>query len=219
MAEESFELPFFSFSPTPLSVGQRYIKAAIDFVGALALLALLALPMAIIALLIGLCSKGSILFRQERGGLHGRRFVMYKFRTMVPDAEQLQRDLAKRKEMSGPVFKLTNDPRVTRWGRWLRRASFDELPQLINVLKGHMSLVGPRPLPLTETAEIKGPLRRRFSMKPGMTGLSQSSGRSNVDFAEWMRLDLEYADNWSLRLDLQILLRTILAVLSGQGAH
>lgn len=217
--EESFELPFFSFSPTPLYVGQRYAKAVIDFVGALVLLALFALPMAVIANVIRLSSKGPMLFKQERSGLHCRRFVMYKFRTMIADAEERQPELASRNEMSGPVFKLTDDPRVTPIGRWLRRASLDELPQLINILKGDMSLVGPRPLPLSETAQIKGPLRRRFSMKPGITGLWQCSGRSNVDFAEWMRLDLEYVDNWSLRLDLQILVQTIVAVLSGKGAH
>jgi exopolysaccharide biosynthesis polyprenyl glycosylphosphotransferase len=217
--EESFDLPFFSFSPTPLYVGKRYIKEVIDVAGAAALLGLFAAPMALIAILIKLGSNGPVLFRQERGGLHGRRFVMHKFRTMVPDADRLRTDLAARNQMSGPVFKLANDPRITRWGRWLRRASLDELPQLFNVLKGDMSLVGPRPLPLSETAQIKGPLRRRFSMKPGMTGLWQCSGRSRVDFAEWMRLDLEYVDNWSLRLDLQILVKTILAVLSGKGAH
>ena len=217
--EESFELPFFCFSPTPLYVGQRYIKSVSDFAGALALLTLLALPMTFVALLIKSCSRGSVLFRQERGGLHGRRFAMYKFRTMVPDADRLQGELARRNQMSGPVFKLANDPRVTRWGKWLRRASLDELPQLLNVLKGDMSLVGPRPLPLAETAQIKGPLRRRFSMKPGMTGLWQSSGRSSVDFADWMRLDLEYVDNWSLRLDLKILFKTVVAVISGKGAH
>ncbi len=217
--ENSFDLPFFSFSPTPLYVGQRSAKGLLDFVGALALLALLALPMALIALVIKAGCAGPVLFRQERGGRHGRRFVMYKFRTMIAEAEKQQGQLAERNEMSGPVFKLTNDPRVTHLGRWLRRLSLDEIPQLINVLKGDMSLVGPRPLPLAESAQIKGSLRRRFSMKPGMTGLWQCSGRSTVDFDEWMRLDLEYVDNWSLRLDLQILQKTVFAVLSRKGAH
>jgi len=217
--EESFELPFFSFAPTPLYVGQRYVKSVIDFFGALALLAVFALPMAVIALGVKLSSRGPVLFRQERGGLHGRRFWMDKFRTMIAGADKLKTQLAEKNEMSGPVFKVAGDPRVTPVGRWLRRSSLDELPQLLNVLKGEMSLVGPRPLPLSESAAIKGPLRRRFSMKPGMTGLWQASGRSNLDFHDWMRLDLEYVDNWSLRLDLQILLRTIVAVLSGKGAH
>ena len=217
--EQSFDLPFFSFAPTPLYVGRRYVKSLIDFFGALALLAIFALPMALIALAVKLSSRGPILFRQERGGIHGRRFWMEKFRTMVPEADKLKLTLAAKNEMSGPVFKVAVDPRVTNIGRWLRRSSIDELPQLFNVLKGEMSLVGPRPLPLSESAAIKGPLRRRFSMKPGMTGLWQASGRSNVDFHDWMRLDLEYVDNWSLRLDFQIALRTIAAVLSGKGAH
>jgi exopolysaccharide biosynthesis polyprenyl glycosylphosphotransferase len=217
--EESFDLPFFSFSPTPLSVGRRYVKEVIDVAGALALLTLLALPMALIGVLIRLGSGGPVLFRQERGGRHGRRFTMYKFRTMIPEADRIQGELADRNQMSGPVFKIANDPRVTLWGGWLRRASLDELPQLINVLKGDMSLVGPRPLPLAQAAQIKGPLRRRFSMKPGITGLWQSGGRSGVDFADWMKLDLEYVDNWSLRLDCRIVFRTVLAVLSGKGAH
>src|ERR1044071_9097690 len=156
---------------------------------------------------VKLSSRGLVLFRQERGGLHGRRFYMNKFRTMIAGAENLKAELTERNQMSGPVFKLTQDPRVTPIGKWLRRTSLDELPQLINVLKGDMSLVGPRPLPLAESAAIQGPLRRRFSMKPGMTGLWQASGRSSVDFEEWMRLDLDYVGNWSLRLDAQILLR------------
>ncbi|HEY1370972.1 MAG TPA: sugar transferase [Candidatus Binatia bacterium] len=217
--EVSYDMPFFSFAPTPLYVGQRYAKSVFDFFGALALLAVFALPMALIAIVVRLSSRGPVLFRQERGGLHGRRFCMNKFRTMVVGAENLQAELAGRNQMSGPVFKLAKDPRVTAIGGWLRRTSIDELPQLINVLKGDMSLVGPRPLPLSESAAIEGPLRRRFSMKPGMTGLWQASGRSSVDFHDWMRLDLEYVDNWSLRLDAQILLRTVIAVLTGRGAH
>lgn len=217
--EESFDFPFFSFSPTPIYVGQRYVKAYIDFFGALVMLVLFALPMIVITLLVKLTSKGPVLFKQERGGHHGRPFRMFKFRTMVPDAEERREELLDENEMSGPVFKLTNDPRVTVLGRWLRRMSLDELPQLINVLKGDMSLVGPRPLPVGETAQIKGSLRRRLSMKPGITGLWQSSGRSKVDFAEWMRLDLEYVDNWSLLLDFKILVKTIFAVLSGEGAR
>jgi lipopolysaccharide/colanic/teichoic acid biosynthesis glycosyltransferase len=212
-------MPFFSFAPTPLYVGQRYAKSVLDFFGALALLAVFAVPMMLIATVVKLSSRGPVLFRQERGGLHGRRFYMNKFRTMIAGAENLKAELTERNQMSGPVFKLAQDPRVTPIGKWLRRTSLDELPQLINVLKGDMSLVGPRPLPLAESAAIQGPLRRRFSMKPGMTGLWQASGRSSVDFEEWMRLDLDYVDNWSLRLDAQILLRTVVAVLSGKGAH
>ena len=145
---------------------------------------------------------------------------MLKFRTMVTNAEQLKHELAKLNEMSGPVFKVTNDPRVTPIGRFLRKWSIDELPQLWNVFRGEMSLVGPRPLPVDEVARFDDMAhRRRLSVKPGLTCLWQVSGRNNVtDFKEWVRLDLHYIDNWSLWLDLKILLRTVPAVLSGAGA-
>src|SRR6185503_11173340 len=145
---------------------------------------------------------------------------MYKFRSMVTDAEQLKHELAVLNEMDGPVFKVTNDPRVTRFGRFLRRYSFDELPQLWNVLRGEMSLVGPRPLPVDEVQRFDDLAhRRRLSVKPGLTCLWQVSGRNNVrDFRDWVRLDLEYIDNWSLWLDFKILVRTIPVVLVGTGA-
>ena len=145
---------------------------------------------------------------------------MYKFRTMVTDAEQLQAELAALNEMSGPVFKMTKDPRVTRVGRWLRKFSLDELPQLYNVLRLEMSLVGPRPLPVDEVRRFDDLAhRRRLSVKPGLTCSWQISGRNNVsDFREWVRLDLEYIDNWSLWLDLKILWRTVPIVLAGTGA-
>ena len=145
---------------------------------------------------------------------------MYKFRSMVTNAEQLKHELAVLNEMDGPVFKVTNDPRVTRFGRFLRRYSFDELPQLWNVLRGEMSLVGPRPLPVDEVRRFDDLAhRRRLSVKPGLTCLWQISGRNNVtDFKDWVRLDLEYIDNWSIWLDFKILVRTIPIVLSGTGA-
>jgi lipopolysaccharide/colanic/teichoic acid biosynthesis glycosyltransferase len=145
---------------------------------------------------------------------------MYKFRSMVTDAEQLRHELAVLNEMEGPVFKVTNDPRVTRFGRILRKYSFDELPQLWNVLRGEMSLVGPRPLPVDEVKRFDDLAhRRRLSVKPGLTCLWQISGRNNVtDFKDWVRLDLEYIDNWSIWLDFKILLQTIPIVLSGTGA-
>jgi lipopolysaccharide/colanic/teichoic acid biosynthesis glycosyltransferase len=146
---------------------------------------------------------------------------MYKFRTMVSNAEQLKQELAALNEMTGPVFKVSNDPRVTPIGRFLRKFSVDELPQLFNVLRGEMSLVGPRPLPVDEVRQFSDLAhRRRLSVKPGITCLWQISGRNNVsDFKEWVRLDLEYIDNWSLWLDLKILLRTIPVVLTGAGAR
>ncbi len=215
--------PVIVFRTGPDASWQALAKNVIDFVGALLLLLLFTfvipvLPLA--ALLIKLTSKDSILFRQQRAGLNGQPFTMLKFRTMVTNAEQLQQELTQLNEMSGPVFKVTNDPRITPVGRFLRKYSIDEFPQLINVLRGEMSLVGPRPLPVHEVKRFDDPAdRRRLSVKPGLTCLWQVSGRNNVtDFKEWVRLDLEYIDNWSLWLDLKILVRTIPAVLAGSGA-
>ena len=197
-------------------------KRVIDVAGALVLILLFTvipiLPLA--ALLVKLSSRGPIFFRQQRSGLNGQPFVMYKFRTMVTNAEQLKHELASLNEMSGPVFKVTNDPRVTKIGRWLRKKSIDEFPQLLNVLRGEMSLVGPRPLPVDEVARFDDLAhRRRLSVKPGLTCLWQVSGRNDVsDFKEWVRLDLEYIDNWSLWLDFKILWLTIPVVLLGKGA-
>jgi exopolysaccharide biosynthesis polyprenyl glycosylphosphotransferase len=218
--DEFYGRPVLIFRSVPEAPWQGFFKQILDFVGAAVLLAIFALPMLLIALAIRLSSPGPVLFRQVRCGLNGRPFTMLKFRSMVTDAEQRKAELAAFNEMTGPVFKLTNDPRVTRVGRFLRRWSLDELPQLINVLRGEMSLVGPRPLPVDEVARFNDRQhRRRLSVKPGLTCLWQVSGRNNVrDFKEWVRLDLEYIDNWSLWLDLKILLRTIPAVLSGAGA-
>jgi exopolysaccharide biosynthesis polyprenyl glycosylphosphotransferase len=196
-----------------------FVKALLDrSVGAAA--ALLALPLALgIAVLVKLTSPGPVLFVQRRGGRFGRPFSMLKFRTMRVGAEAEREGLLAANEMDGPVFKIRDDPRVTALGRLLRRASLDELPQLWNVAAGHMSLVGPRPLPLVETESLTGSHRRRLGMRPGLTCLWQVGGRSQLGFREWMALDLEYVDNWSLGLDLAILLRTIPALLSGRGAR
>jgi exopolysaccharide biosynthesis polyprenyl glycosylphosphotransferase len=219
--DEFMGRPTLVFRSAPEASWQRVAKDFIDVLGALALVVLLLPVMALIALLIRLTSRGPILFRQQRSGLHGRPFNMLKFRTMVTNAEQLKQELAALNEMSGPVFKVTNDPRVTKVGRWLRRWSFDELPQLFNVLRGEMSLVGPRPLPVAEVERFDDPAdRRRLSVKPGLTCLWQVGGRNDVrSFKDWVRLDLEYIDHWSLWLDLKILLRTIPAVLRGTGAR
>jgi lipopolysaccharide/colanic/teichoic acid biosynthesis glycosyltransferase len=144
---------------------------------------------------------------------------MLKFRSMVQDAERQREALSERNEVSGPAFKIERDPRVTPLGRVLRKFSLDELPQLVNVIAGSMSLVGPRPLPVAEQQQISGPMRRRLSMKPGITGLWQVSGRSDVPFDQWMKRDLEYLDNWSNLLDLKLLLLTIPAVITGRGAR
>jgi lipopolysaccharide/colanic/teichoic acid biosynthesis glycosyltransferase len=161
-----------------------------------------------------------VLFLQERIGLNKRVFRIYKFRTMVVGAEKLIQDLESQNEMTGPVFKIRNDPRVTVIGRLLRRSSIDELPQLFNVLKGDMSLVGPRPLAVRDYRGFSREdwQRRRFSVKPGMTCLWQISGRNTLSFDRWMLLDLQYMDEWSLWLDLKILAKTVPAVMRGEGA-
>jgi lipopolysaccharide/colanic/teichoic acid biosynthesis glycosyltransferase len=195
------------------------VKAVLDRVLALALIVALSPLLLGLGLLVLLFIGHPVLYIQRRGGLFGRPFSMLKFRTMRLGAEREQDDLRAHNEMDGPVFKMAKDPRVTRFGRILRRASLDELPQLVNVLLGQMSLVGPRPLPLHETRALHGGHRRRLAMRPGITCLWQVSGRNEVTFAEWMTLDLEYVDTWSLGLDLAILVRTIPAILSARGAR
>jgi lipopolysaccharide/colanic/teichoic acid biosynthesis glycosyltransferase len=160
-----------------------------------------------------------VLFSQERHGLHKRRFRMYKLRTMYLDAEVRQRELEDQNEASGPVFKIRDDPRITPVGRFLRRTSIDELPQLWNVLRGDMSVVGPRPLPVRDVQRFtEGALMRRFSVRPGVTGLWQVSARSTLNFEDWVRLDMQYIDEWSLALDIRILAMTLPAVVRGSGA-
>lgn len=194
------------------------VKGLFDRVAAgLGLLAL-SPAMLLIAAAIKLNSKGPVFFKQERIGLNGSRFTMLKFRTMIPDADRLKASLLNKNEMSGPVFKIKDDPRITRIGKILRKTSTDELPQLVNILKGDMSLVGPRP-PLAEEVNQFDPWqRRKLSVRPGLTCLWQIRGRNNIDFQEWMKMDLEYIDNWSLWLDFRILAKTIPAVISGRGA-
>ena len=214
-----YDRPFIEFDVAPKRPAALAVKHGLDIVAA-ACGILLLLPLLIaLSIAIAISMGRPVLFHQERAGLYGRRFRMLKFRTMVADAEDRRAGLGERNEMTGPVFKLTDDPRVTRLGRFLRRSSLDELPQLFNVLTGAMSLVGPRPLPAAEQQQIVGWRRRRLSMKPGITGLWQVSGRNDIDFEEWMALDLRYIDDWSLGLDLRILLRTIPAVMRGKGAH
>ncbi|HKA28906.1 MAG TPA: sugar transferase [Candidatus Binatia bacterium] len=195
------------------------VKRLIDVtVSGLALLLLSPIGL-LIALAIKLDSRGPVFFVQERVGLGGRRFRFFKFRTMVPDAEQRQSALENLNEATGPVFKIRNDPRITRVGRILRQFSLDELPQFINVLHGDMSLVGPRPLPVRDVLRIdRRAHKRRFSVRPGITCLWQVFGRE-PSFEEWIRTDMEYIDNWSLRLDFEILAKTIPAVITGRGAY
>jgi exopolysaccharide biosynthesis polyprenyl glycosylphosphotransferase len=195
------------------------VKRIFDFVVSLVLIVLLAPALLIAAVLVKLTSPGPVLFFQKRLGLNKRRFSICKFRTMVPDAEKRMKDIEHLNEVSGPVFKIKNDPRITPLGRFLRKTSIDELPQLFNVLKGDMSLVGPRPLPVRDYEGFNEDWqRRRFSVRPGITCLWQVGGRNSIAFEKWMALDLEYIDGWSLWLDFQILLRTIPAILKGSGA-
>jgi exopolysaccharide biosynthesis polyprenyl glycosylphosphotransferase len=203
----------------PADSPRLVVKRLIDIVGAVVGLVFFGPLFALCAIAIKLDSAGPVFFFQERVGCNRRRFRVFKFRTMVANAEALQQSLEPLNEASGPVFKISRDPRITRVGRWLRRTSIDELPQLINVLKGEMSLVGPRPLPVRDVERIDVRWhRRRFSVKPGITCLWQIESRAPA-FDEWIKLDMEYIDNWSLALDLKILAKTIPAVLSGQGAH
>ena len=196
--------PVISYRAQPVPVWQLFAKRVMDYVGAVVLLVVLAPVFAIIAAVIRLTSPGREIFRQRRCGLNGRPFDMLKFRSMVSDAEQRKAEVAARNEMKGPVFKLSDDPRVTRVGRFLRRHGLDELPQLWNVLRGEMSLVGPRPLPVEEVHRFDDDAhRRRLSVLPGLTCHWQVRGRNEIDdFIEWVRLDLEYIDHWSLWLDL-----------------
>jgi exopolysaccharide biosynthesis polyprenyl glycosylphosphotransferase len=194
-------------------------KRALDITLGSALLVLFSPMLGFAALVVKLSSPGPILFRQRRAGLHGRPFVLYKFRTMVDGAEGMVHSLAFRSITGGPAFKDRADVRITPVGYYLRRFSIDELPQLVNVVLGDMSLVGPRPLPLHEAAAIDGVHRRRFAMRPGITCLWQVSGRSDVGFSQWMQYDLDYVDGWSLWLDAKLLVKTVPVVLSGKGAY
>jgi len=212
------DMPVLTFTATPLQVGQLMVKQLMDYVLSVAGLIVLAPLLAAVALAVKLTSPGPVFFSQVRSGLNGRTFKMIKFRTMVADAEQRKEELLDQNEMSGPVFKMKKDPRITRLGAFLRNSSIDELPQLFNVLKGEMSLVGPRPPIPEEVANYERWQRRRLSMKPGITCFWQISGRNQIDFEEWMRLDLKYIDNWSLRLDLVILLKTVPVVILRRGA-
>jgi len=182
-----------------------------------ALAALLPL-LACVAAAIKLTSKGPIFYTQTRVGLRGRLFGMYKFRSMVVDADRQLQQLITKNEQTGPVFKMRNDPRVTRIGRVIRKFSIDELPQLFNILKGDMSIVGPRPPVPSEVAQYKPWQRRRLSVRPGLTCFWQVQGRNEIGFDEWMLLDLQYVDQWSVAKDLELISRTVPVVVTGRGA-
>ncbi|MFC1852221.1 sugar transferase [candidate division CSSED10-310 bacterium] len=216
--ESLYGLPLLTYSTVPYNYSELLFKRVIDIIGSLAGLIILSPLFLILTLAIKFNSRGSVFYKQLRLGQNGRKFVMYKFRSMIIEADQMRQNLESENEMHGPVFKIKNDPRVTRVGKLLRKYSLDEIPQIINVLQGEMSLVGPRPPIPEEVDQYDLWQRRRLSMKPGLTCLWQISGRNKIDFEEWMRLDLEYIDNWSLWLDFWIMMRTIPAILSARGA-
>jgi len=213
------EFPLLSFSTTPTNEALLFVRRIMD----LAIVCTFGIPVLLVigisSIAIRLTSPGPVFFKQERCGLNGRLFTMYKLRSMVDNAEQTRFELEALNEMDGPVFKSSRDPRRTTVGRFLRKFSIDELPQFYNVLRGDMSLVGPRPPLPQEVARYERWQRRRLSMKPGITCLWQVSGRNEVNFQDWMKLDLTYIDNWSLLLDLKILLKTLPVVILGRGAR
>ncbi|MEN8674205.1 sugar transferase [Nocardioides sp.] len=212
-------LPLIHLDPPRATDAARWGKRLLDIVGSLGLLFAASPVLAFAAVRVKLHDRGPILFRQTRTGRDGEEFSLLKFRTMVTDAEKRLADLHAQQGYDGGLFKMAEDPRITRPGRWLRRYSIDELPQLVNVLRGEMSLVGPRPpLPL-EVAQYQGDTSRRLHVRPGLTGLWQISGRSNLSFDEAIRLDLYYVDNWSMFQDLSILLKTLGAVAGSRGAY
>ena len=197
---------------------QLAIKRLFDVAASSAALAALAPLMLTVAVVIKLSSRGPVLFKQQRVGRHGRPFHMLKFRSMVVNAEELKAKLMALNEQAGPVFKMKRDPRITPIGRFIRKFSIDELPQLINVLRGEMSLVGPRPPVPSEVARYEAWQRRRLSVRPGLTCVWQVSGRNEISFEEWMYLDMQYIDHWSLAQDFELILRTVPVVLTGRGA-
>jgi exopolysaccharide biosynthesis polyprenyl glycosylphosphotransferase len=217
--EDFFGVPTFLLSPAPGKKSSLMLKSLMDYTLAVAMFLVLSPLLLIIAFAIKMISPGPVLFRQKRCGLYGRIFSMYKFRTMVTDAEMMRYEMGRLNEATGPVFKIREDPRVIPYiGRFLRKTGLDELPQLYNVLRSEMSIVGPRPPIPEEVRDYDLWQRRRMSMKPGLTCLWQiTPDRNDIDFEEWMRMDLEYIDNWSLSLDLKIFLKTAQAVLAGSG--
>lgn len=212
-------IPLLTFDTNVGEEWQLFIKRGVDII--ISIIALIALTpvFLVVSVLIKLTSKGPVLYLQKRAGLNGRAFIMYKFRTMYVGAHQRKMEFSDLNMMKGPVFKIKDDPRVTPVGRFLRKFSLDETPQLFNVFIGHMSLVGPRPPLHKEVLQYEQWQRRRLSMRPGLTCLWQVSGRNEIGFEKWMKLDLEYIDNWSLSLDFKILLKTIPAVIFAKGAY
>lgn len=212
------EQPQFSVTPNASPV-YRFLKRTGDILISLLGLIVLSPVLAVVALLIWLEDRGPVIFTQERNGLNNRIFKMYKFRSMVINAAALRSEMEKFNELDGPAFKMKHDPRITRIGRFIRKTSLDELPQLVNILLGQMSLVGPRPLPTYETAQCNDYQMQRLLVKPGLTCYWQISGRSDITFDEWIEMDLKYIREASALTDLKILFQTARAVLTGKGAY
>lgn len=216
--DELVNIPLFTITTQPRRDLAFRVKQLIDFFGSLVLILLLSPLFLALAIGIKVTSPGPVFFTQERMGYNGRRFRMVKFRSMVTGADKMQETLRARNEADGPLFKMRHDPRVTPFGEFIRKTSLDELPQIFNVFIGDMSLIGPRPLPVAEALQIKNKNRRRVSMKPGMTGLWQVSGRSNTTYERMIELDLQYIDTWSLWLDFRIFFKTAWIMISRHGA-
>ena len=200
------------------NVSYEVIKRIIDIVASFIGLIVLSPLMLVVSILIKLESKGEVIFKQKRVGLNGKEFYMYKFRSMVINAEELKAELESQNEMSGPMFKMKDHPRITRIGKFIRKTSIDELPQLINVIKGDMSLVGPRPSLPKEVEEFESWMRERLEVKPGLTCIWQISGRNNIDFEDWMKLDIKYVRERSFKLDIKLILKTVLVLFGDKNA-
>lgn len=203
---------------TDIALGYKFFKRAIDVVCSLAGLLVLSPVLIIISILIKLESDGPIIFSQDRIGYKGKEFKMYKFRSMVANAEELKKKLSEQNEMSGPMFKMKNDPRVTKVGKFIRKTSIDELPQLINILKGEMSLVGPRPSLPKEVKEFEPWMMERLEVKPGLTCYWQVSGRNDIDFEDWMKLDIKYVRERSFWLDIKLIFKTFFVLFGDEHA-
>jgi exopolysaccharide biosynthesis polyprenyl glycosylphosphotransferase len=212
-------IPLIGIKDTPMGRLDRWLKRAIDFTVSLLALVLFAPLLGFVALMIKLDSEGPVFFRQERLGKGGRRFIIHKFRSMYRDAEERLRELEDANEADGPIFKMKDDPRITRVGKWLRRLSIDELPQFYNVLRGDMSIIGPRPPIQSEVDQYQEWHKRRLEVSPGITGLWAISGRSELSFDEMALLDIYYIENWSPALDTRIFFQTIPYVIFGRGAY
>ena len=200
------------------SKNYKFLKRGIDVIASLCGLILLSPILLVIMVLIKLESKGPVIFSQERVGRYGKKFKMYKFRSMVVNAEELKKNLEAQNEMSGPMFKMKDDPRVTKVGRFIRKTSLDEIPQLVNILKGDMSLVGPRPSLPKEVEQFESWMHKRHEVKPGLTCYWQVSGRNNIDFEDWMKLDIKYVEERSLLIDIKLILKTVLVLFGDKNA-